>query len=225
MLENFTRFIELVKEMDSRLGIKKLIIYTLYFLLLVSFTNWKDILYNFEDLLNIKLESRHSQLLEKRSEIEKEVSNKLTDLRIKLNADRVMLFEYHNTVSNLAGVPFRFMTMTQMKLGYDIPAIDHEKYISINTGIISDFTDYLDKYSYLEIVDMEEFRRQFPTMGKLISSDKSKYASFVYLNGINKPLGFILLEWVSSEFTPNWKAVEKESRKTAQQINASISGK
>lgn len=222
MLDKFSQLIDLIKSIEDRLGIRKLIEYTLYFLILAFITNWKDVLYNVETILNGKMEVRHSELLEKREKLEKNVSDILTDLRVSIYADRIILFEYHNTVSNFAGIPFRFMTMTQVNLGYRIPPLDSDKYSSINTGLISEFTKDLDRNGYIEVRDFDSFKSVYPTMSKLIASDSIKNAAFVHLNGTTKPLGFLLIEWTNDDYHPNWMDVRNESQKVSQKINALI---
>jgi hypothetical protein len=56
MLDKFSQLIDLIKSIEDRLGIRKLIAYTLYFLILSFITNWKDVLYNVETILNGKME-------------------------------------------------------------------------------------------------------------------------------------------------------------------------
>lgn len=219
MIDRLTKVSELIKDLDSKLGVKKLMLYTAYFFLVSSFANWKDTMINFENLFSV----RHSERLQVRSRAEYDISNHLKNLRSILNADRVLLFEYHNTISGLSGVPFRFMSLTQIEYGYGIPQIDTDRYQSINTGIIKEFTSYLERYQYLCCEDYSKFKRTYPTTSKIFESDNIRCLAIEHLRGSSNQLGFIVVEWTNeSTYLPNWDAVRTELSKAALRIVSSL---
>lgn len=224
MIEKIKKIIEIVREVDRKLGLKKLVLYTLYVSIVLGLLNWKTVLTNIEDTMNRHKAREHNELLDRREKINTEISGVLLELRISLNADRVILMEYHNTVSNLVGIPFRFMTMTQMRLGYGIEAPDHNKYTSINTGLISEFIQDLNHNDYIEVKDMESFNLVYPIMAKILTGDDCRYAAFTNLSGSRTPVGFIIVEWVREEDHENinWNTVRSELSKSSKDINRII---
>lgn len=214
LLESFIRFHE-------KLGIKYITMYVIYILIIIAAVNWRSILTEISDTMESHKQQKHVELLKERDNLNYEISDIVIDLRRDLGADRVFIVEYHNTISNLNGIPFKFMSVTSNDSKRGVDQLDVSKYNQLNTGLFTAFLKQLREDVYLEFRDVD-IQCEMANICTLLHGDGAKDAAICQITGVSIPLGFIVVEWTSrDELQPiDWEYSRKRIFKSAQVINA-----
>lgn len=184
---------------DEKLGFKKFVKYTILGLFIVMVINYKTVLRDIIEIVTEISEDIHSQKMELRDQLLKELYPILSEFRSDIKADRILYFEYHNSKENLVSIPFKYVELVQQSARYSIPNVNEEKFKNINTGAITSvYQDIKDG----EIVICngpydDSFNTRYPGVFDLINSrDGSKRHVYISIPGIDQPVGMIILEWM-----------------------------
>jgi hypothetical protein len=220
--------IKTISEIEEKLGIRKLIEYTLFFALLYAFFNFSAIVESVMAIQEKIAKQEHERRLLLRDELMEELPPILVELRTKAGAQRVLYFEYHNSTENFAGIPFKYANLVAVKQEYGSPGFDKEIYKDINAGLLGNM--------YIDLVRNEvlrnsrkEFEEKYPEISSFFSShDGSKVQMFINIPGVNAPLGMIVVEWLEPVNKTGEEWVELENwvvRQCVPRINRLISSK
>ena len=220
MIDKFTNLLNSFIRFHEKLGIKYITMYLIYTLILVSALNWKSLVIGVSEVIDSHKKEKHIEMIKERDEINMEMYDIITDLRRSIRASRVMVFEFHNTVANVSGIPFKFMSITCNSEGRKVEPTNILKYGSLNTGLLASFLQDLKKNVYIEIKDIEK-NCEYYNIRNLLYEDKAKNAVAHELIGIGGiPLGFILVEWIDYESDElNWSFTRSEMDKASQSLN------
>lgn len=219
MLDKLTNLLNSFVHIHEKLGVKYITMYLVYTLIIIAAINWKSLLIGMSEVVDSHKKQKHIEMMKERDEINKEINEIIIDLRRSIRADRILVIEFHNTVSNVAGVPFKFMSVTATSERRNIPQIDITRYNYLNTGLFSPFLQDLKSKMYLELKDIEK-ACEYINLCNLLIEDKSKNAVAYNLTGLGLPLGFILVEWVYEESGDiDWEFTRSEIDSSSQSLN------
>lgn len=220
MIDKLSNLLNSFVSFHEKLGIKYITMYVIYAIILISALNWKSLVIGISEAIDSHNKQKHIEMIKERDEINKEMYEIISDLRRSLRADRVMVFEFHNTVANVSGIPFKFMSITSNSEGREISPTNMIRYGSLNTGLFTSFLQDLKKTVYLEIKDIKEYCEYY-NICNLLNEDNASNAVASELIGIGGiPLGFILVEWTEYESGEiNWIFTRSEMDKSAQNLN------
>ena len=208
---------------DERLGLKKLIKYFIVLgiaLLLIPVLAdpreaVKGTVEFFVDLAN---EIDHDKQ-QQRDEVIKNLVPLLRELRAETGADRAVYFEYHNSIENEAGVPFKYVDLVQQspKMGLSpLPPLDN-----VNASRFAElYLDLIDR-GYIVNPGDSGFYYRYPGAQEI--SGRSVMQVYCNIPGIQLPLGMIVLEWYDKE-NLDWDAVTKFACKESLRVNALMQG-
>lgn len=214
LLNSFVRFHE-------KLGIKYVTMYVIYTLVIIAALNWRSLVTIVSDTIDSHKQEKHLELLKARDEISREIDEIVVDLRRDLRADRVFVIEYHNTISNLRGLPFKFMSITSYDTKRNVDPLDLAKYNQLNTGLFTKFIQMLRNETYIEFRNVDK-QCDIMNICNLLIEDDSKNAAICQLSGVEIPLGFIVVEWVREENDNDqidWETVRNKVYRSSQVIN------
>lgn len=223
MIDILIKIWEIIKDADERLGFKKILMYTAYVFVVIAILNWKSILAGMnEHLKQIEGES-HDKDLVIRDKISSEIRPYLVGLRIKSGADRVYLFEFHNSVTSLIGIPFKYVGLSCHDEPYgsqmDVPCSD------VNSEVIGNFIRKLQEEMFCEFNNLEILRNSDPLVAKRLNDPNAVSACYQYMSVLSKPLGIIVLEYHNPESIPTpavWKKVRSLCNQATQDLNTII---
>ena len=141
----------------------------------------------------------------------------MKDLVDRTDADRAIVFEYHNGGANLTGLQFLHMTPTiqQNKLGIDELT---DQFNNMLLSAIPHFINRIDKEGIVWYDDIKELKSVFPGMYKELTEDGFKSVVVCPLQGINTPIGFIILGFMS-EHKVTKEFITGDLSKKSQQIS------
>ena len=223
MIDILTKIWEIIKDADERLGFKKILMYTTYILVVVAFLNWKSILAEVNSHLKQIERENHDKDLEIRNKISSEVRPYLVGLRIKSGADRVYLFEFHNSVTSLIGIPFKYVGLSSHDEPYgaqmEVPCSD------VNSEVIGNFIRKLQEEMFCEFDNLEILRNSDPLVAKRLNDPNAISACYQYMSVLGKPLGIIVLEYHNPESVTTpvvWKRVRSLCSQATQDLNSII---
>lgn len=220
MVEKLTKLFNAFIKFHDRIGVRYITMYVVYALLIISALNWKSILTYASDTIDTHKREKHLELLLVRDSVNSRMNAIVNDLRSEIDADRIFIIEYHNTVSNLRGIPFKFMSLTVDNSSKSIDQIDINRYSQLNTGLFTSFITDLKEKNYIELMDIEGGCR-YPNICTLLREDKAKNAAIILLPGVEMPLGFLMVEWTDKESSDiNWNYSRSRISRSASSINA-----
>jgi hypothetical protein len=208
---------------DEKLGLKKLIRYLIVLgisLLLIPVLSdpREAIKGTVEFFLELTAEIDRDRQAQ-RDEVIKSLVPLLQELRAETGADRAVYFEYHNSIENEAGVPFKYVDLVQQspKMGLSpLPPLDN-----VNASRFAEL--YLDLIDHGYIVNPGDSSFYYRYPGSQEISGKSVMQVYCNIPGIQLPLGLMVLEWYDKEDL-NWDTVTKFARKESLRINALMHG-
>ena len=196
MENKFKLIIQTISEIEEKLGIRKLIEYSLFFAVFYGMFNFNSIVRSILEIQEVIQQKEHQRKLKLRDELMDELPPILVELRSRAEAQRVLYFEYHNSTENFVGIPFKYANLVAMKQEYGIQGFDKEKYRDINSGLLGSMYGDLRKKGIL-INSGPEFLEKYPEIGDFFSSqDGSTTQMFINIPGVDEPLGMIVLEWL-----------------------------
>lgn len=148
------------------------------------------------------------------------VNRLLTELLQKTSADRVALFEYHNGGYNLTGMPFLHFSLSICRNNYGVDDLSKD-FNDILVSSVPDFVKELDQNEIVYIQDIENLRATFPRLYKELVEDGIKQVLFCNIEGINDPVGILMLAFKTADTNLNRK-VRKEIFKKVQKISTML---
>jgi len=144
----------------------------------------------------IKYENNiHEEGLKKRSQADMIIPPLLDNIRIELNASRVLLFEFHNGGDNIANLPFKHFSATYESINCkdtSMHKIANEYYYQ-RTGDYYDLLNELSKYGYFYTPDISLIKNTHPELYYIFLRDKDKSVYITEINGIKTPIGMIYI--------------------------------
>lgn len=232
-IDRIKSFLLVFTEIDKKIGYSKFKRYMILVIIFVLALNYKSIVKSIVSLcINIEQEI-HAEKMAARDELNGELRPILAGIRGKLGADRVIYFEYHNTKENVIGIPFKYFELSLEDTEPGIPRVIKTSYLveesSISVGYITPL--YNDMSIGKTIICKGEgdtiFRNRYPGTFEIFNqSDSSQILIFASVPGINRPVGFIVLEWLSKDSTiPDKETIEDAMRHYIPIMNALIVSK
>lgn len=221
MIEKLNSLLNSFVKFHEKLGIKYVTMYVIYTLVIIAALNWRSLITMVSDTIDRHKQEKHLELLKARDEINREIDEIVVDLRRDLRADRVFVIEYHNTISNLRGLPFKFMSITSYDTKRNVDPLDLAKYNQLNTGLFTKFIQVLRNETYIEFRNVDK-QCDIMNICNLLIEDDSKNAAICQLSGVEIPLGFIVVEWVREENDNDqidWETVRNKVYRSSQVIN------
>ena len=221
MIEKLNALLNSFVKFHEKLGIKYVTMYVIYTLVIIAALNWRSLITMVSDTIDRHKQEKHLELLKARDEISREIDEIVVDLRRDLGADRVFVIEYHNTISNLRGLPFKFMSITSYDTKRNVDPLDLAKYNQLNTGLFTKFIQMLRNETYIEFRNVDK-QCDIMNICNLLIEDSSKNAAICQLSGVEIPLGFIVVEWVREENDNDqidWETVRNKVYRSSQVIN------
>lgn len=225
MFEIIRRFYELISEADRRLGIAKILMYTFYIFLIVVICNWKTVLIGASEFINAINKEKHDEAMKLRDETNSKIYLGLVELRARVGADRIILLEYHNTVTNLVGLPFKFLTLSHHDEAYGVGIPEIGKYDKINSSILTGFLTNLSDLTFLKIDNVNEFKMENAVVFSALNNPDSKKLGYIYLRGIDKPVGIIVIEWIKTKRELDWDVIRDSAISASFKLNSLMTNK
>lgn len=154
----------------------------------------------------------------KRKNISPEITKTLSKLVVDTNADRALLLEFSNGTSNLAGLPFLFISVTSESLSMGTSSVAHI-YQRLNVSLFADFVSDLEDASYFYAEDLEEIKLTYPFIYNFMKPNNVKSLLFYSIYGVNDTLGCIVLTSVNGKTIARKDALP-EVAEAAQKISS-----
>lgn len=223
LMELFIKIWEVIKDADERLGFKKVLMYTAYGLALTAIINWKAILSEINEYMISLDTEHHDKTLAIRDKINQEIHPYLIELRARLGADRVMLFEFHNSVSSLIGIPFKYIGLTDHAEPYGVKITP--KFNDVNAEVIGGFIRNLQTEVFYESRDLNKLRDLDPFVPEVLNDPNAIASCYQYMSVLGKPLGILVVEFHNPNNLPNdigWKKVRNLCNLASQDLNSII---
>ena len=158
----------------------------------------------------------HSTLVEERFKVGPLISNELKNLLINLNADRAAILEMHNGTNNPSGLPFIYGDMvyeeTTPNVGF---ASDEFKNFNI-AKLPFVAIHYKEKTWIGSISEIEKDDQYLAAKLKVVNA---LYNSFIILEGINGPLGFLVVSFNDEHKHPGKAKIIAELNHSSQIIS------
>ena len=228
--EKLKSIADAVSTIERKIGFFKFIQYSMFFCLLYTLFNFSSIV---ESVVKIQTQfekREHDKKMALRDKMMLELNPLLVELRSGTGASRVLYFEYHNSIENFIGIPFKFANLVMENQSYGCPRYDVAAYRDISSGLISGIYSDLKRSDILvnKGSDMDpDFIKEYPEVHEFFCSrDKSVQHVFINLPGIDSPMGMIILEWVKDdEITDEsqWEKIISKVHQDLPRINALIS--
>lgn len=204
---------------DERLGLKKLIKYLIVLgislLLIPVLADPRGAIKGtVEFFLELTAEIDRDKQIQ-RDEVIKNLVPLLKELRAETGADRAIYFEYHNSIENEAGVPFKYADLVQQspKMGLaPLPPLDN-----VNASRFAELYLELIEQGYVVNPGDSSFYYRYPGVQEI--AGKSVMQVYCNIPGIQLPLGLIVLEWYEKKEL-DWDIITKFARKESIRINA-----
>lgn len=152
----------------------------------------KKIIDKLSDMVVERLDKIHKQSLEARKKNTPKLKEQLNNLLLDTEANRILLFEYHNGGSNLTGMQFLHSSVTMEVDKFTTAPIGlliNDVHLSMIPNLVSD----LSKSSIIYIKDMEEVREKYPYFYNVFTNNGSKQVMFCAIEGIKNSIGFLCL--------------------------------
>ena len=204
-----------VLDFFNQWGILGVMLFFVAFAIVNYITSWKPYFEKRHE--KYASEDTHAKSLKARKEKVLLVKEVMKDLVDRTDADRAIVFEYHNGGANLTGLQFLHMTPTiqQNKLGVDELT---DQFNNMLLSAIPHFINRIDKEGIVWYDDIKELKSVFPGMYKELTDDGFKSIVVCPLQGINTPIGFIILGFMS-EHKVTKEFITGDLSKKSQQIS------
>jgi hypothetical protein len=208
LLTKLKELSDFIIRIDQGLGLKKFSAYLILILCIVIITNFKNIVRETMEIVSEVNTERHDEGLQRRDELLRDLYVLLGDLRVELDADRVLYFEYHNSKENLIGIPFKYADLILQSNSYGVYNIPEAEFRDINTGsIVTLYNDLMHK----RLVSSEDtnFCMNYPGAFELFKDDGSDIQVFVGIPGVDQPIGLLVFEWVGEDKKIDYKQLSR----------------
>ena len=214
-LDHITELSESLVRLDERIGFKRLFGYLLVILLIIGLFNFKTIVKDTIELFNEVSGQIHDEKMIQRDEILADLDDILKEYRARVDADRVLYFEYHNSKENLAGIPFKYIDLVMQDRSYWATGVPLDMYRDINIGAITSLYEDLKtsiiifcvsegdccKGSAWRQLPIDDFRERYPGAFDIFQADGSAQQVYISIPGPKQPIGFMVFEWLDTEQT------------------------
>lgn len=161
-------------------------------------------------------EKQHTEKLTHRLQHNEKIHILTEKLLYRANADRVLLLELHNGVSNNSGLPFAKCTATYEALREDVAPVSH-LYNELNLSLMPFATTLLqDGYwcgNTEELMNIDK-----ALCYKMLGNETSHFCGKL-IRGVEKPLAFLFVKFRSVDDTHNCEEVKKIIDDTTLQIS------
>ena len=212
ILDKFKAFGDTFIAIHEHVGFKMVVKYSVLILLVIAAFNIRAVTAGIIEFVSDIQEEIHYNKMSLQEEYYTDLSPILSELRAEAGADRVLYFEYHNSLESLDGMPFKFFNLMKCSAKYGIPEVPGSTYKDISASM---YTELFSEIADGGLVTCQgfydtDFRKTYRGVYELLSeSDHSKQFAIFSLPGIRKPIGFIVLEWMDddSELNINQKIV------------------
>ena len=225
MIPNLDHIMETLVRVDERLGLKKLIKYLMVLavtLLLIPVLSdpTGSIKSTVRFFLDISEEIERDKQAS-RDEVMKELCPLLRELRAETGADRAVYYEYHNSIENEAGVPFKFIDLVQQASWHGLPSLPPKD--NVNASRFAELYLNLIENGYVVNPGDPDFYYQYPGVQEITNG--SEMQVFCNIPGVQTTLGLVVLEWndTNDRDKIDWDQVTKLCRKECLRINALMS--
>lgn len=221
MAEILGKIWEVLRDADEKFGFRKILLYTTYVLVVIALLNWESILVRINDSLRRIEDERHAKNLAIREKISLEIHPCLVELRARTDADRVMLFEFHNSINNLIGIPFKYISMTDHAEPYG--AIFTPKYNDVNSEVIGSFIRDLKVNMWEKMDDLEMLKKSDSSVLDVLNNKEAVAACYQYISVFGRPIAILVLEWHSRSNAPasasSWNSVRAKCSQSTQDLS------
>ena len=230
ILNNLSKFSDTLIKIDEKLGFAKFRKYFYLGLLLIVFLNITSIARGIIEFVDEVSSDIHSNKMRLRDEYMTDLGPILTEFRASTQADRILYFEFHNSIENLEGVPFKFFDLVLANSAYSVSEVPGATYKNINASMYINLFNKIkeDQLVYCGGIYDERFKRLYPGVHELFyESDHSVQQIIINIPGVKQPMGFIVLEWMDSEtdVVANKEMISKKISGFIPRINALILAK
>jgi len=123
----------------------------------------------------------------------------LCEVATDVEADRALLFEYSDGVSNLVGLPFLYMTATLEVIKPGITSVINN-YQKTNVLIVSDFIEQLEINGYMYFKELEDIKEKYPIVYGFMHPNGPKSGLFYSIYDKETAIGFVVVTTVKETF-------------------------
>lgn len=195
---------EFFKVLSANYGPTFAILILLIILILLGFyfiiKTFPDVLREYADKKFEESREIHLKGISKRKKISPNITKILSELLIDTNGDRALLLEFSNGNSNLAGLPFLFLSATNECLSPGTTSVAH-LYQRLNISLFAKFLVYLEDKGYFYVADIESIKDEYTIIYNLMKPNNVKSALFYSIYGVDDTLGLIVVTSVNKMFT------------------------
>ena len=191
-----------------------LILFGMYFIV----KTFPDVIKNYIEHKLMENQVSHQKAANKRKNVAPEITKLLTELLVDTKGDRALLFEFSNGSSNLAGLPFLFISATSEALSFGTSSVSHI-YQRINISLFAKFIIELEDNGYFYVEDLENMKEEYPFIYNFMHPNGVKSALFYSIYGVGQTLGFIVLTTVNENMFTRKDALPR-CAETAQKISS-----
>lgn len=147
--------------------------------------------------------------------VNKEIYNKLEELKEMVNADRVQLYDFHNGEHYANGRSALKMSCTFEVRKPDI--LDNQRHMqNIPLACYSNFLGELFEFNKVEISLVDDIKYSMPATYQLLNTQGVQSCYNVILtNKCNDPIGYICVQYIRSRHkltNCDWKTLENTQR-------------
>ena len=207
--------------LEKNLGFRMFVKYTLYLLLIVVVLNYRTVVKEAVEFVAEINSEIHIEKMKLQDSYYRDLTPLLAEFRAEVGADRVMYFEFHNSVETLEGLPFKFFDLVKCVPEYGIPEVQGDIYKNVNAAMYSELFFDINNGKILTChgVYDKSFNTTYRGIYKLINeSDHTEQMVIFSVPGIRRPIGFIILEWM--DHTEDINVDPKVINKFLPRINA-----
>lgn len=200
MLNNLKDIINVIVNLDERLGFKKIVKYALTGLAILAIINYKTIIRDCIEIITEISDDIHNEKMELRSQLLGELRTLLIEFRSDTRADRILYLEYHNSKENLVGIPFKYIELVLQNYKHGTSPVVETEFKDINAGVITDIYEDIKFGNIVACNGPKDsiFLNKYPGMYEFLNSrDGSKRHVYISIPGIDQPVGIIILEWIN----------------------------
>lgn len=220
MISKLGQLESVMSSIDQKLGLRKFIKYLAVFALIVFLAPVvlfpkKTIKETVKFVLEISNEIE-SDKMDDRDVVIRELNPLLRELRAETSADRVTYYEYHNSIENEAGVPFKFVDLVQQASKMGLPEISPRD--NVNVSRFAELYCDLRDSGYVLNTGRIDFFYRYPGSSEILNG--SKMQLFINIPGINKPLGIVVIEWQDYNNDMPWSSIVQYGYREGSRINS-----
>ena len=202
IIEAFRNLANSLIALEKNLGFRMFVKYTLYLLLIVGVLNYRTVVREAVEFVTEINSEIHIEKMKQQDSYYRDLSPALSEFRAEVGADRILYFEYHNSVETLEGLPFKFFDLVKCASKYGTPKVHGEVYKNVNAAMYSELFFDINNGKILTCQGFHDknFRETYHGFFELLNeSDYSEQQVIFSVPGIHRPIGFIVLEWMEDD--------------------------